>query len=397
MTVWRVTLHRRPYAFATDYRATIIAELTDARGRRLDRLWNQPAQFVFTLDGYSPNAALVTELAHEVIAWRDNVAMFRGPITQSQDQIDENTATVTFTAHDYLALLKRRYLTVSYVVAHRDQDFIVADLIYDAMHAHASAGASFYPASWLPLVIHQAHPDGSARSPSGVLRDRTYEASQEIGQAFDDLANVAGGYDYDLTPLGQDHAEDLLNVYYPAQGVERADMALVWGSTVSTLTRTVDSGSYGNYWRILGNKASSVPTAPQLFSERYSPAANNVTTDPQGLWMSTDNASDVTIQATLDEKAAGDLKLYGVLLPAYTLGLTAGAYQLGSPNMCDVVPLVIKAGRLNVNSFVRVIGLTWDIGDDGQEDVAVAVGRPDAKFSDLFAHADRSIDALARR
>ena len=44
--------------------------------------------------------------------------------------------------------------------------------------------------------------------------------------------------------------------------------------------------------------------------------------------------------------------------------------------MGDVVPLIVQSGRLNVNTNVRVVGITYAIGDDGQEDVTLTVGRP---------------------
>jgi hypothetical protein len=113
--------------------------------------------------------------------------------------------------------------------------------------------------------------------------------------------------------------------------------------------------------------------------------------------MTADNAADVTIQATLDQKAAGDLALSGVLLPSYTLNLRPGAYTWGNPNMGDIVPLIVKSGRLNVSTTVRILGITYGIGDDGDENVALTVGRPAPNFLNLFTQADRDVDALTRR
>jgi hypothetical protein len=65
--------------------------------------------------------------------------------------------------------------------------------------------------------------------------------------------------------------------------------------------------------------------------------------------------------------------------------------------MGDTVPLVVEAGRLNVNTTVRVLGITYTIGDDGQEDVALTLGRPLTTLADAFTQADRDADALTRR
>jgi hypothetical protein len=174
-------------------------------------------------------------------------------------------------------------------------------------------------------------------------------------------------------------------------------MVLAYGSTVSALTRSASSQDYANYVRVLGNNGSSDPAAAQLFAEAWNTDANNVTVNPVGLWMSTDNAADVSIQSTLNDQANGDLQLSGLLVPSYTLTMRPGAYFFGSPNMGDTVPLVVKKGRLNVNTTVRVLGISYSIGDDGQEDVSLTVGRPAAKFLDTASQASRDIDALTRR
>jgi hypothetical protein len=61
------------------------------------------------------------------------------------------------------------------------------------------------------------------------------------------------------------------------------------------------------------------------------------------------------------------------------------------------VPLVIRSGRLDISTTVRVLGLTFAIGDDGQEDVEVTVGRPAVDLSAIFRKTRRDVDALARR
>ncbi len=395
---WRLTLHARQFAPAT-LMSTIIAELPDARGRQLVQAWNTPATMTFTLDGRSPAAALVEELQHDVVAWRwddqtgSDIAVFRGVIAQSEDQINEDAHTVTYTCHDYAAVLQRRLLTATYTVTARDQDLIVGDLLGLASSAHTSSGTALTPASYLPLALTAVTPAGVLRGLSGRTRDRTYYGSQNIGAAVDDLSKIINGFDYDVVPSAVD-ATDSLRVFYPQQGVTRTDgIALQYGSTISSLTRLVSSGDYANYVRVLGNKTSSAPT-PQFYSEA---TAAGTATSTAGLWMLADDATDVTIQSTLDEKAAGELTLDAVLVPHYTLGLRPGAYEWGQPNMGDVVPLIVQTGRLDVNTTVRVLGITYDIGDDGQEDVTLVVSRPPPSFRKLFTKSDQDIRALARR
>jgi hypothetical protein len=399
---WRVTVHARRYTNVTR-QSVLIAELASATGRRLEQNWNTPAQFTFTLDGHAAEAALVVELATDVIAWRwdehygRDRPMFYGIVDHAEDQVSEQNHAVTFTCHDYAAMLTRRYLTSTYTRTQFDQDTIADDLVYAAMSASSSSATSLSPGSWLPLTVNYANPDGTYRdvvaNPSGQLRDRTYPPQTEIGTAFDELAKVINGFDYAVDPT----ADAALKIFYPYQGVTRNDLTLAYGSSVSAFTRTVNSGDYANYWRVLGNNGSADPAAAQLYAERWNGDANNVTQSPQGLWMSADNAADVSIQSTLDDRAAGNLALSGVVTPTYTLTLRPNWYTWGNPNLGDVVPLVAYVGRLKVNTAQRVLGITFDVNDDGDENVALTVGRPTANLLDLVTATTRDVNALTRR
>jgi len=400
---WRLLAYQRQFSTALPI---IICELTHARSRRLDLAWNTPAQLSFTVDGHDPEAALLLELATDVVAYRwdepfgGDRPMFRGLIDHSEDQISEQSATVNFTCHDYFGLLGRRTVTQStpWVITGSDQDSIVYSLLQLAAgSATSGTGTSFMPGSFLPLQWYVCNPDGSGRNVSGVLRDRTYAPGTVIGTAIDQLAKVQGGFDYDVKPQGPSYQYDLLRIFYPQQGVARSDLTFVFGANVANLTRTVSSADYANYVRAIGNKASADPNAPQLFSERWNTDANNVTVNPVGLFQTVNNASDVSIQATLDQRAAGDLAWSGLLTPTYTLGLRPNAYTYGNPNMGDTVPLYVVEGRLNVNTSVRVLGISYAVGDDGQEDVTLTVGRPPVTLAKILSAGQRDIDALARR
>jgi hypothetical protein len=404
---WRFTVHTRVFAQppCSTWQQTIRAELVSARGRRLETAWNAPAQLTFTLDGRSAPAALVQELQTDVYAWRwddrtgADVAVFRGVVTNAEDQISEQDHAVTVTCHDYLSMLERRFElgATSRVITQVDQDSIAAQLV-----ALGAAGPwhGFNPGALVPLVVARVNPDGTARAAlSGVLRDRTYVGGTTFGTELDELAKVTGGFDYDVIPEAAagglaGAGADVVRVFYPYQGVARSDVVLEYGASVSTVARTVNSADYANYVRVIGNKASADAAAAQLVGEASNPdAAAGVV----GAWGMSENASDVSLQATVNQRAAGDLAIYGVLVPSYTLGLRPGTYTYGSPNMGDTVPLVIQSGRLDVADYVRVVGITYDVNDDGDETVSVVVGRPLPRFLGLLAKTNRTVNALARR
>jgi hypothetical protein len=282
--------------------------------------------------------------------------------------------------------------------------------VANASSVASASGTSFVPGATLPLAAAWCNPDGTARADAGVLRDRNYPGGSVFGELLDALAKVDGGYDYDVLPAPRVGAigapagtqpvpagTDALRIFYPAQGVTRSDMVLLYGGNVSTVTRAVNSAEYANYVRSIGNKASADPNAPQLFAEVWNSDANAVTQNLLGLWMMGDNASDVSLQPTLNSRAQGRLNTYGVLTPNYTLGLRPDTYALGFPNMGDVVPLRIDSGRLNVSTTVRVVGISYGISDDGAEDVALTVGRPAVTLGRIVTAIGRDVDALARR
>jgi hypothetical protein len=407
---WRFTIHHRPFSIPTYARDTGIAELTDARSRRLELAINAPAKLTFSVDGESPGAAFLQEMTTEVMAWRteagaDPVLMFRGVVAQSQDTLSEQSYTVNFTCHDYLALANRRFLTRADGLTYTawDQDDLVANLLgYASDRATASDGTTLAPGSVLPLDTIRVNPDGTPRAAvSGIPRDRTYPGQTSIGQAITDLGACIGAslgttaYDVDVEPAADTDGVDHLRVFYPAQGTARPDLVLAYGSSVSNVSRSVNSTDYANYQRVIGNTPST-EGAPQVYAERWNEDATDATR-LVGLWMNGENASDVSIQSTLQEKADGALARSGVLVPSYSLGIRPGWWRPGAPAMGDTVPLVIRKGRLDVSATVRVLGINYAIGDDGTEDVEVTVGRPALTLTALFSDVARDVNALARR
>jgi hypothetical protein len=420
---WRVMLVTRMFTLDTGgvngWSLRVLSELTGARSRVLTQQWNQSAQFIFTMDGDDPATAMVSELATDVVVLRWNeyagygyVPVFRGIVAQSEDEISDSHV-VNFTCHDYLAMLQRRFYTSPNLwnFTNVDQDSIAAQLLsYASAVPSGSGSTSFSPGSFLPLVAYNVNPDGTSRSvASGQVRVRAFTGQSNIGELLDDLAHVIQGFDYDTVPWASgmpNLQRDPVRIFYPSQGVSRSDVTLVFGSTdlggVASLTRSVNSADYANYQRVLGNNGDSDTSTPQLFSEAWNSDANNVTVNPVGLWQAADNAADVNQQATLDQQAQGNLALSGLLVPSYSLNLAPNAYRWGFPNMGDTVGLVVQSGRLNVTSLppaggVRVVGITYTIGDDGQEDVDLTVGRPSTQLFNPLIQSSRDVNALARR
>lgn len=418
--LWKLTLHRRsgnpapgdPVGSGT---GALFGEVLHARSVTLTRKLNTPAQLTFSISGLDPTAALVTELATDVMASRWNELagkyeeLFVGTVFSSQDELSEQTHTVSFTCQDYLAHLQRRWLLTDYTTAASDQDAIVSDLITAAggnNNGQLLGGLSL--AAQLPLgrILSspgEYGPGTTPRSFSLQSRARSYPIGQNIYSAISDLAAVEGGFDYQIFGGGG------LQVFYPSQGVER-DYPLIYGVNVASLTRSVASSDYANFEMFTGappSDGSDPPSAIAYNSDALSQTGNaRLFSTPAGLWMDVQSAADVTDVTTLTEKASGALATNGVLLPSYTLTLRPDKWQ-PSPdanatpakwNMGDVVPLVIKSGRLDVDTTIRIVGITFTVNDDGGEKVALDVGRPDQTYEDIFLNStDARLSALERR
>jgi hypothetical protein len=420
---WRLTLHSRVFVgggygnAGSPWQTTLLAVLTSARSRRIDAQLNKGATITFTVDGRDPLAGAIRELQVDVMAWRwddwtnRDVCVGRFIVDHSEDQIDEQAHVVTFSGHDYLAMLERRLLTAAAAlqITALDQDSIIEQLVKNyGVNAQTVPGVSMLPGSWLPLHVVMVDAAGAPRALSGRVRDRTYVPGSQISQLVDDLANVQNGFDYDVAPAPEAFGHglagptggalpanvDALRMFFPSRGVVRSDVTLVYGGNVANLTRTVSSADYGNRIWAVGNKASTDPLAPQRYADQYNASALG---PPAGLWMDVLNAPDVSVQATLNEQTAGLLAFEGQLIPAYTLGMRPSSYRWGFPNIGDVVGLVVQSGRLDVREDLRVIAMGFDIGDDGDENIELTVGRAPTTLGAIFRDTRRTLDALNRK
>jgi hypothetical protein len=253
---------------------------------------------------------------------------------------------------------------------------------------------------------------------SGVNRQRSYENGKNVGEALEQLSNVRGGFGLSVLPAPQvtsnhwflSHRQvppncDALLLWYGWQGSTRTDMVLEYGSNVSQVSRTVNSNDFANWYRVLG--------VPPNYGEEWTGDAK-YTLPPRGLWMGQANHSDVLRQQTLTEYAQGYLDRSSRLAPAYSIQLRGGSYIFGYPRMGDIVRLIIKKNRLAVDDTVRILGITYAVGDDGDENVNLDVGfhgdpitrtttlpsdegSPPDDIIDRIEEVQTDVDALARR
>ena len=352
--------------------------LTEATSRSMTFKLTEPSEVSFSLDGRHAQAAAVDELATDVhVLWSPlegpTRILTRGRAGGTSDDISEAQHSVQFSVLDYRAVLQRRRLysdsTLTYTGA--DQAEIAWQLIEQTQGRTGGA-----------LGIARGR-----GNPTGVTRDRTYQAGDSIGERIQELSEVIDGFDWDITPTSASGLA--LDVWYPERGQDRG-VVLEYGGLVAKVRREVSTSEYGNAVRYTGQ------TDPPLTAQEREAA--DIGTAAQGRWDLVFGDDGLTTQSTLDDRAAWQLGQSQVIRPSYTLTLRQGAWS--GPDhiwLGDTVRIVVRSGRLAADTLLRVYELGISLGDDGSETVEVTVGAPRSDFRKRSSAVDRRLKNLERR
>lgn len=352
--------------------------LTEAAGRSMRFKLTEPSECGFTLDGRHPQAAAVEELTTDVhVLWTPASGptriLMRGRVGDTGDDLNEAQHTVQFAVLDYRAVLGRRrlYTSSTKTWAATDQAEIAWQLI---QQTQTRSGGD--------LGISK----GSG-NPTGIARDRTYEVGDSIGERIQELSEVIDGFDWDITPTSASALA--LDIWHPQRGTDRG-VVLEYGGLVARVRREVNTSEYGNALRYTGK------TDPPLTAQELEAA--DIATAAQGRWDLVFGDDGLTTQAALNDRAAWQLSQSQVIRPAYTLTLRQGAWD--GPDhiwLGDTVRIVIRSGRLGVDTTARVYEIGIGLGDDGSEAVEVTVGAPRPNFRKRSRLIDRRLTNLERR
>jgi hypothetical protein len=383
-------------------RNLLIGELANARSLRLHFDLYGPATATCTLNGRSPAAATLQELSQDLVLYRWNPyaaayqVMFRGPVGHTQDVLGETTHAVNVAAADYRAMLARRPVGGPLTFTGSDQFTIANELVMGA----PPFGGGVPPYDMGISAPFLLDPAGNPIiGDTGVPRDRTYTGAEKTADMVNNLAAVINGFDWGAEPLDPGGATPgsvgaQTYVWYPRRGVTKPFLA-EYGTTVASVSRTVDSTTFGNWVR---NDGTNDDAGNPLFAV----AAGDVVTNPQlhaeGLWplgVSNPSTSDPT---TLAEQAAGALALDSVLVPSYSLTLIPGVWRWKSDCwLGDTIGVRINSGRLNVDTQVRIIQIDFAVDDNGVERATLTVARAVPTLADVLVGQRSELDALSRR
>jgi len=326
------------------------------------------------IDGrVGPQIDSVVELATDIVVYRNNVKLFRGRIHYTQDNIGPNRHTVTLSAIDYRGLLDRRIFNDSITNNpwnNVDQGTIAWEIV-DLTNINTDAG------NWDIGV------DSSSLT-TGVNRDRLYEPGQNVGQALQQLSEVINGFDYEID------ANKIFRLFYPERGTEKS-FVLDLGGNVLQVSRTVSSSDYANSIRVNGgeNEQGSAPFHVTTVAD--------IATTPEGRFESQIGFPDITVATTLVERAEFELARRAVINPSYSLRIADNRWE--GPDQVwlgDTVQLVIKSGRLNVISDVRIRKFDIKLNQDGEEVINIDVGNEQAELGLRMVDYDSRLRSLER-
>jgi hypothetical protein len=359
-------------------------ELTRAKSRKATFNLVGPSSASFTLNGRDPLADKIEELVTDLHLLRapnpgqPAERLYRGRVGQTRDQLDAEKHTLDVSTADYRAVLDRRRLWAETGPAltwtQIDQGQIVADVIGDTQIRDGGN---------LGITV--------TGYPTGILRDRTYESGDSIGEKIQELSEVINGFDWDVIPRSASALE--LAIFSPSRGGERG-VILQPGGLIASATRTVDPSKYANAIRLTGQtpSGSEVPPAPQTRT------SDGLVIAPEGRWDGV-YGEDITSTTGLEERADWRIADSEVVRPSYTVRFRPGRWRgPGHIWLGDTVRLVLMSPpRLRVDTSLRVQTIDVAVSDDGDADVSMTIGAPPTSFARRATEVERRLATLERR
>ncbi|HVX20876.1 MAG TPA: PKD domain-containing protein [Acidimicrobiales bacterium] len=349
ITVYRRVVLSPPRAWqfvAADTAGTPVGELTKATSRQVSWSVNDVSTASFGINGSHPEASLVEELASDLLIYRASdtgakVLRFRGRIGASSDTGSPAGLATSFSASDYRGMLSVRQVWTGSTTTFATID--EADLAWTLIsQSEARAAGAF--------GIQR----GTAPT-TGIVRSQQCKVGTSIATLIDNLATATPGFEWEIDPTLR------FNLWAPERGTDGRQV-LDYGGTVASFRRTVDPSNFRNALRYVGANTLT-PVLLQALSF-----------GAVGRWETQVTDSSITNQELLAAKAQAAFAQAQTVRPTWTLVLTPRWWTPDLLWLGDSVRVVIRYGRLAVNTILRVTKITVTIGDDGGETVTITAG-----------------------
>ena len=391
--------------------------LTEARNRtavfRCDPGTSHEASF--DIDGRSVQASGFAELISDLQVIRNGQILAALRIVPTADQLDAMQHVVSVTARDYREVLRRRLVLPGDALTWNGPDVVVNSGDFSG-GGGGGAGPPFTDQAviaWQIIQGVQARNGGDlgivpgAGQATGHGPDYAIGVGDFAGDAIDALAQTANGFDWDITAYGP--ADLRLDIWSPYRGFDRGVILEHGGGLVARTGRTVDPSAFANAWLVTGSQASGTSNTGFIGSGGgggggSAPPPNwivvsepGLPADPAGRWDQVDGTSLATFPA-VSARAYRDLANGLAVIPSYVIELYPGKW--GGPGhiwLGDAVTVRVMSGRLRVNDKLRVSEIAVTIGEEGQEQVTLTVGRAPLGPHRLIARMLRRIQHLELR
>lgn len=387
------------------------AELTEARGRKVTFRLREPSTLSFEIDGRHPHAAEIHELATDVHLLRNGTVLYTGRVGQTADSLDETAHTLAVETADTRALLGRRFwddATQGFVF---EQGTLVRTLVD---HTQARPGGNLGLDTTTAIPWTAALTQRQVETGALILDELQWLS----GAGNRDDVALAPGFDWDISPGWTDR---MLQLWYPQRGVDR-NVVLDYvhesgkprSSLIAGLTREIDPGTYANAVHVSGGvkKTTKLITVTDPLTSETSteeieietptvPVTRSmpgIATAPEGLWEASLSYPDVVEQTALEAKADERLAFLAQVTPSYKLTLRDGAW--GGPEhiwLGDPTRVVVRSGRIDEDTVLRVLDVELTLGESGEERVALTVGVPRGTVLARLHEQERRLATIERR
>lgn len=352
-----------------------------ARSRQFSFGLTDGSTIGFSLDGRDPMASYIQELETDLqVLWRhpetkESTILERYRVSTIGDQLTGDSFEATVAGSDYRSVLERRILWASDTKtwSNTDQSVIAWNLIDQTQSR---------PGGWLTIWPQTGRT-------TGIKRTVTYEAGDSIASRIQELAEMGDGFDWAISPAGPETLA--LNIWYPLRGVTR-DEVLHYGGAITSLNRTFNPADFANAVRVT---ADSDTETKLTAVEKNSPT---ISADKAGRWDAQIGISNITNQTNLNSRATWELNQALTRRAGYTVTLKPGWWQ-GPSHLWlgDRVPLIVKAGRLDIATMVRIYTISVSISDSGEEEIQLSLEMPKTTPVQEARRINRRVRALEKR
>lgn len=297
------------------------------------------------------------------LPWRDAVEPRRNVIYAERDgtlmetcwvcwdhAIDSQKNTLTIVGTELWGYLHHRFLSQSYNFAQVDQLDIARTLLKTEFSRYNGGGG-------IALDV-----DALGTSPTGRLRDRTYDPYRDLGQMIEELSNVIDGFDFKLLCYrdSNDAIRRRFLTGYPRLGSSTGGLIFTYPGNIQSFN-----------WSKEGSRSANGITATSDTSSTSTLMAQAVVdldqlTAGYALLEAITQYSGITDDATLLGHAQADLALMKLPVEIPTIKVrsdmmpTLGSYYLGDDVRLQIADNAYFSPGFELNEIWRLVGIDPD-------------------------------------